>query len=162
MPRWCRSLDGSRIDPRHTDHASAFATWTLLTRATSSAWPPTHRGLCPRQACSLLNLVRAESSFCQACTSLLASRSHNQVVHPYCDKQEMFSYSSFPFRDLAPFSNTPLNLFLLVAGSLCREKSGSNIVYPLVKKSPCLLFQIHSLLSCQEGQRKFIFFLSVF
>lgn len=89
-PRWCRSHDGSPTDPRLTDLASASATWTLLTRATSSAWPPTPRVPCPRPACSSSNSVRAA----QVATVVYlpsiywhADVTAMSVLRTYCDKQ---------------------------------------------------------------------------
>lgn len=167
-PRWCRSRGGSRTDPCPTGHASASATWTLLTRATSSVWPPTPRAPCPRRACCSSSLVRerkacAPTAASEAFSNLLACKCHREAA--LCrvfyaltqTNSHIFPFLFFPAIDLAPFSNSRLDWFLLVAGSVCREKSGSNIVYPVVKKSPCLLFQIHSLHLCQEGQRKLLF-----
>lgn len=106
-PRWCRSRDGSRTDPRPTDHASASATWTLLTRATSSVWPPTPRAPCPRRACCSSSLVRelkvraptaASEAFLKLTGMQMSPWSSfvTSVLRTHSDEQSYFFLPFFP------------------------------------------------------------------
>lgn len=65
-------------------------------------------------------------------------------------------------RDLAPFSNTHFNWMLLVAGSLWREKSGSSIVYPIVKNPLVFFFRSTPYISARKANVSCFFLYTFF